>query len=308
MSKFAITDKKNNSDYVAVRLPQVIMPIHQTPVKWKEIFTKYTEYSPDKFNQEVLGMPTGAGARFLTMEDLRKTCKEGRNFSRGWEPEFQAKYRGRIFMGIDWSGEGLNGDKSTTVVTIMGHRADGDIDVLYGEIIPPGDPNATLEKIKKLAYGFRVMAISADAGMGSYQNAILLREFGVNKMLQIRYVASQQNPFKVYNAQANIVNIDKTSAIDTIMGIFKQDFTYKPLKPTITGSTDDRHKLRIWWPRYEESVPFFKHILSEFTQESSGNRKIWTHSPDSPDDALHSIVFGFFGYVIKVTNGNPLFY
>jgi len=308
-SKFVIVDAKPGSAYVAVRLPQVIMPIHQTPNKWKDVFVKFTEYSPDKFNQEVLGIPTGAGSRFITMEDLRKLCKEGRGFYKKYDNDFQIKYRGRIFMGIDWSGEGLDGDKSTTAVLIMGHRADGDIDVLYGEIIPPGDPNGTLDRIKQLAYAFRVISIAADAGMGAYQNAILFREFGLNKVLQIRYVSNQREPFKVYNAQANIVNIDKTSAIDTIMGILKQDFAYKPLKPTIVNATNvDKSKLRIWWPKFVESKPFFDHILAEFTQESSSNRKIWTHSPDSPDDALHALVFGFFGYVIKATNGKPLFY
>ncbi len=305
LSKFIIVNKKD-PEKVAVRLPQVIMPIHQTPVKWRDIFDKFNTYSPDKFNQEVLGIPTGSGHRFLTLEQLRKSCEEGRSMARGWEQEFQMKYKGRIFMGIDWSGEGLNDEvKSRTAVLVMGHRIDGDIDVLYGEIIPPGDPDGTLEKIKKIAYGFRITSIGADAGMGAYQNAILTKEFGLNKMLQLRYISSHTKPFGVQNKYAGIVSIDKTSAIDTVMGILKGDFPYPPLKQAAINKSTP---LKIRWPKFADSKPFFDDIMAEFSQESRSGNKLWTHSPDSPDDALHALVFGFFAYIARVTNGKPMFY
>jgi len=305
MSKFIVVEQKD-PEKVAIRLPQVIMPIHQTPNKWRDVYDKFLTYSPDKFNQEVLGIPTGSGVRFLTIEHLRKLCDENRGMYRGYKDEFYVKYRNRIFMGIDWSGEGLNDEvKSRTAVLVMGHRTDGNIDVIYGEIIPPGDPDGTLERIKQIAYGFRVMSIGADAGMGAYQNAILAKEFGVNRMLQLRYVSSPQKPYKVYNQAAGIVVIDKTTAIDTVMGILRRDFAYPPLKPSVISKES---KLEMRWPRFAESKPFFDDILAEFTQETKAGNKIWTHSPDAPDDSLHALVFGFFAYVIKVTGGNPLFY
>ena len=306
LSKFMITSSLKNPDKIAVRLPQVIMPIHQTPNKWKDIFEKFHLYSPDKFNQEVLGMPTGSGHRFLTLEHLRKLCEENRGMARGYNQEFQTKYRGRIFMGIDWSGEGLNDEvKSRTAVLVMGHRIDGDIDILYGEIIPPGDPDGTLERIKQIAYGFRVMSIGADAGMGAYQNAILAKEFGMNKMMQLRYISSHTKPFGIQNKYAGIVSLDKTSAIDTIMGILKNEFVYPPLK---AASINKHSPLKIKWPKFAESKPFFDDIMSQFSQESKSGNKIWTHSPDAPDDSLHALVFGFFAYVSRITNGVPLFY
>lgn len=306
LSKFVIVSEKRNPDKVAVRLPQVIMPIHQTFNKWKDIFEKFSTYSPDKFNQEVLGMPTGSGQRFLSMETLRKLCDENRSMARGYDSEFQTKYRNRIFMGIDWSGEGLNDEiKSRTAVLIMGHRIDGDIDVLHGEIIPPGDPDGTLTRIKQLVYGFRVMSIGADAGMGAYQNAILAKEFGLNKMMQLRYVSSHTNPFGAQNKWAGIMSLDKTSGIDTIMGILKGDFPYPPLK---TSGINKNKPLQIRWPKFSESKFFFDDIISEFTQQSKAGNKLWTHSPDTPDDTLHALVFGFFAYVSRVMNGTPMFY
>ena len=306
MSKFAIVNTNGDFEKVAIRLPQVIMPIHQTANKWKDIYDKFLTYSPDKFNQEVLGIPTGSGHRFLTWDQLRSLCEEGRSFARGYQDDFQAKYRGRIFMGIDWSGEGLNDEvKSRTAILVMGHRIDGDIDVLYGEIIPPGDPDGTLNRVKQIAYGFRIMSIGADAGMGAYQNAILAKEFGINKMMQLRYVSSRTKPFGIQNKYAGIMSLDKTSAIDTIMGILKNDFPYPPLKQTAINRNSP---LKIKWPKFAESKPFFDDIMAEFSQETKSGNKIWTHSPDSPDDSLHALVFGFFAYVARVTNGNPMFY
>ena len=306
-SKFMVVNNKGGTEKVAVRLPQVIMPIHQTYNKWQDIFDKFNTYSPNKFNQEVLGIPTGAGQKFISHEILRKLCDENRSMARTYEVDFQTKYRGRIFMGIDWSGEGLNDEvKSRTAVIIMGHRAyDGDIDIIYGEIIPPGDPDGTLDKIKKLAYQFRVMSIGADAGMGAYQNAILAKEFGLNKMMQLRYVSSRTKPFGTQNQWAGIMSLDKTAAIDTVMGIFKGDFPYPPLKQ---ATININSPLKMKWPKFAESKVFFDDIVAEFTQESKAGNKIWTHSPEAPDDTLHAITFGFFAYVARVTGGNPLFY
>ena len=306
LAKFMIVSDKKDPTKVAVRLPQVIMPIHQTETKWADVWDKFQTYSPDKFNQEVLGIPTGAGKRFLTWEHLKKLCDQNRSMARGYEQDFQLKYRNRIFMGIDWSGEGIDEQiKSRTAILIMGHKVDGNIDVLYGEIIPPGDPDGTLERVKQLAYAFRVMSIGADAGMGAYQNAILTREFGLNVVTQLRYVSSHTNPFKIQNKYAGIVSIDKTSAIDTIMGILKGDFPYPPLK---VSAINKNSPLQIRWPKFSESKPFFNDIMAEFTQETKAGNKIWTHSPDTPDDSLHALVFGFFAYVGRITNGRPMFY
>jgi len=305
-SKFMIVQTNDKNRLVGVRLPQVIMPIHQTENKWVDVLNKYNSYSPEKFEQEVLGIPSGAGSRFLTLEMLKELCLPGKRMLKMIDNEKLNLYR-NIFMGIDWSGEGTE-DKSRTAYLIMGQKkTTGDIEVIGGGIIPPGNPDATLQSIKDVAYAFRVKFFGADAGMGAYQNAILQREFGVQRFLQIRYSGSMKNPYK-YDPRVNVLNMDKTAAIDTIMGILKQDVYYPLLKKvTVPVHSNPEHMLRILWPQFEDSYPFFKDILAEFTQKGSSDRKIWTHSPDVPDDALHALVFGFFAYVYFM-NGQVSFY
>jgi len=305
-SKFAITEVNSKSRYVSVRLPQVIMPIHQTKQKWVDVYQKFEEYSPDKFNQEVLGIPTGSGKRFLTMEELKRLCLPGKRLLKQVDNETKLLYR-NIFIGIDWSGEGVVEDKSRTAYLVIGQKKDGDLEVIGGDILPPGDPNGTLEKIKQACYLYRVDYIFADAGMGAYQNAILTREFGPNRVLPIRYIGTSGKPFK-FDPEANILNIHRTQAIDTVMGVLKQDIVYPLLKRTYNPNAVKQTKtLKIFWPRFEDSLPFFQDILAEFSQQTKAGNKIWTHSPSAPDDSLHSLVFGFFGYVFKL-NGQVAFY
>jgi DNA-directed RNA polymerase subunit RPC12/RpoP len=305
-SKFVVVATNDKNRLVAVRLPQVIMPIHQTENKWADVLNKYNSYSPEKFEQEVLGIPSGSGSRFLSLEDLKELCLPGKRLLPMATNETTMLYR-NIFMGIDWSGEGTE-DKSRTSYLIFGQKkTTGDVEVIGGGIIPPGNPDGTLEEIEKVANLFRVKFFGADAGMGAYQNAILQRKFGPNRFLQVRYIASQKNPF-TYDPRVNILNIDKTAAIDTVMGILKQDIYYPLLKKVaVPVMTNKEHIFKILWPQFEDSFPFFKDILAEFSQKGSSSRKIWTHSPDTPDDSLHAIVFGLFAYTYFM-NGQVSFY
>jgi DNA-directed RNA polymerase subunit RPC12/RpoP len=304
-SSFAVVEKNSKSRYVAVRLPQVIMPIHQTEIKWYDIWAKYQDYSKEKFQQEVLGLPSGAGTRFLTLEDLKKNCMEGKRMRNMIDNEIKNKYI-HIFMGIDWGGEGQE-DKSRTAYGIFGHKkGTGDIEVLGAGIIPAGDPKGTLEKIKNIGIAFRVDFFGADAGMGAYQNSILQAYFGVRKFLQVRYTGNNK-PYQ-YDSQANILNINKTAAIDTYMGILKQDMYFPLLKKVMNPKAAPNVKnLKIIFPIFEDSYVYFKDIMAEFTQTTKAGNKIWTHNPDVPDDFLHAGVFGLMAYTFFKT-GQVAFY
>ena len=209
-------------------------------------------------------------------------------------------------MGIDWGGEGQD-DKSRTAYGVFGHKkGTGDIELIGAGIIPGGDPKGTLERIKNVGIAFRVDFFGADAGMGAYQNSILQAQFGVRRFLQVRYTGNNK-PYQ-YDAQANILNINKTSAIDTIMGILKQDMYFPLLKKSMNPKAPPSVKnLKILFPDFELSYPFFKDIMAEFTQTSKAGNKLWTHNPDVPDDFLHSIVFGLMAYTFFKT-GQVAFY
>ena len=69
------------------------------------------------------------------------------------------------------------------------------------------------------------------------------------------------------------VYLDKTQAID--------DFFSKFIKGQFI------------LPPFEQMGEESEHMLAEYEVTSKSGRKIWTHSPNIPDDFLHSMVFGY---------------
>ncbi len=273
-----------DANYVAFRIPQICLPFHNTKDKWEAVWIKYQEYAPEKFNQEVLGIPSGAGQRFLTLDKMKAMCTGGKMTytpSREW----MNGYHG-FFMGIDWTGDGML-VKSRTSAVVVGHRKDGKMEMVWGKIFPPGGTNTQAEELIKTAQLFQCTIVGADAGMGMIQNADMMQALGYNRFRQIMYVAS--NAGFNYDLERNMIMLSKTQAIDTIMSMFTK--RYRP-----KGLTNGK-PLEFIFPEYDDVRFFIDDILAEFEQETKQGKKMWTHSSMKPDDTLHAIVFGMYAYM-----------
>ncbi len=282
-AEWMMTGNKD-ANYVAFRIPQICLPFHNTPEKWDAVWAKYEEYQPDKFNQEVLGIPSGASDRFLTLDMMKKLCTGGRMIYTP-DREFLSRYHG-FFMGIDWTGDGVL-QKSRTAAVIIGHRRDGKMEMVWGKIFPPGNANHQAEELIKQAQLFQCTIVGADAGMGMIQNADMMQSLGYNRFRQIQYVAS--NDGFTYEMDKNMIRLGKTQAIDTIMSMLIGKFFPKPL--------NGGKKLEFIFPDYDDSRFFVDDVLAEFEQETKQGKKMWTHSSMKPDDTLHAIVFGMYAYM-----------
>jgi hypothetical protein len=273
----------SDANYIAFRIPQICLPFHNTEEKWAEVWNKYQEYTPDKFNQEVLGIPSGASQRFLTLEKMKKLCVGGKMThtpSRDWMNGYHS-----FFMGIDWTGDGIL-QKSRTSAVVMGHRKDGKIEMVWGRIFPPGSTNTQAEELIKVAQLFQCSMIGADAGMGMIQNGDMMKVLGSNRFRQVSYVAS--NAGFTFDYDRTMISLSKTQAIDTIMNMFVGNF-----KPKGFGGK----KMEFIMPEYDESRHFIDDILAEYEQETKQGKKMWTHSPMKADDTLHAITFGMYAYM-----------
>ncbi len=274
---------------IGFRIPQICLPFHNRPRKWAAIWEKYTEYSEEKFSQEVLGLPTGKGSRVITIEELKALCTAPR--MREYPAPEQKKYLS-FYLGIDWSGNGLL-QKSRTAVVVLGLKRNGDIDLVYGKIYPQIDYTEVVADIIKIGHLWSVSMIGADAGMGAMQNAELAKEFGSNRFWAFQYMASRV-PYKP-NGEARICDLNKKMAIDSVMMMFKNKFMYK-------RSGGVSRPLLFNFPPEEESFHFFQDILAEFTEETQAGNMRWTHNPMVPDDTLHAIVFGIYGMMLQKGN------
>jgi len=282
-----------HAEYVGFRIPQPVLPFHNQESKWSEVWKKYVTTSPETFNQEVLGIPSGAADRFLTLDMLKELCTN-KNFVYAPTTEWRKNYHS-LFMGIDWTGDGVL-NKSRTVAVIIGHRRDGRFELVWAQIFPPGNTNHQAEELIKIATLFQCQIVGADAGMGMVQNADMMAALGANRFRQILYSGAKK-PFD-YDINANRIILNRTAAIDTIMMMFAKKFRPQ----AITGGKI----MEFLFPTFNESRPFFEDILAEFTQETSTGYKIWTHANTKPDDTLHAIVFGMYAYMHF--RGFPTFY
>jgi hypothetical protein len=272
------------ANYVAFRIPQVALPFHNEEKKWAAVWNKYQTYAPESFNQEVLGIPSGAADRFLTMDMLKKLCVGGKMVhtpSKEWMNGYHS-----FFMGIDWTGDGVL-IKSRTAAVVIGHRKDGKFEMVWGQIFPPGSANQQAEELTKVARLFQCKVVGADAGMGMIQNADMMQALGMNRFRQIMYVAGSKG-FD-FDFERNMIKLHKTQAIDTIMSMLTGRF--RPQNLT-RGKV-----LEFIFPEFDDSRMFLEDILAEFEQENKLGTKMWTHSSIKPDDTLHAIVFAMYAYM-----------
>ena len=121
------TAGKTHMDFQGFHVPQIIMPMHyENEEKWKELLAHRAgkdNYTSAKFSNEVLGESADMGIKLVSVTDIQKASKLGRN-----EIEVaceQIKHCKIRVMGVDWGGGGQE-EVSFTAVSLVG------LDVAHG--------------------------------------------------------------------------------------------------------------------------------------------------------------------------------
>lgn len=176
-------------------VPQIIMPMHFAyPDKWSDLVRKQSGYNNTTeavFWNEVMGEAVDTGQKLLSETDLKAACLlPWTNNPKQPNPEIfplLKHYRMRM-AAIDWGGGGEKG-VSFTVITILGLRDNGQIDVLWGKRLLLGSDH--LREAKECLHwinAFRCDMITHDyTGAGEVREAVMIQSgANIDRIMAVR--------------------------------------------------------------------------------------------------------------------------
>lgn len=251
-------------------IPQVVCPfIVNSRNNWDKLLHKLMNGVLATFIQENLGISYSVGQRLLTQADIVKQC---------CLPDIKTlqdnldRYSYTV-AGIDWGGAEL---QSFTVITVIGIRPDGRIDVLWAKRYRGFDPDEQLVDIAKTCRFYKCSAVAADLGMGMDKNLMLVKRFGL-PVVQMMYTRQNKlfgrNKSSGATSRVQCWTIDKVMALDVLFMTIKNGRIYFP-KTGMESFTPD--------------------LLSpyETTTEVGGiEHRLYLRSEGQPDDFCHALCF-----------------
>lgn len=212
-------------NFAGYHVPQLLLPLHYAdPDKWATLLQKREgfNYTPAQFYNEVLGESIDAGQKLVTETDLRNASILPWENKREPEPECLKhldEYKHRI-LAIDWGGGGEAGI-SFTVVSVMGFRHDGAIDVLWGKrLMLGGEHLAEAVECMKYSQQFKCDFVCHDyTGAGTVRETVMVQAgFNLDRVMAIRLCRSAAQDLMVYkeptafNHRAHY-SLDKTRSL-----------------------------------------------------------------------------------------------
>ena len=212
--------------FAGYHIPQCVMPMHcEDRVKWAELISKRSgggNTTVAQFYNDVLGEGYDVGSRLVTKTDLQAAAVLP------WPNELAAAVAHRyeydvVVMGVDWGGGGED-EVSFTTAAVVGLRADGTADVLYGErLLTPNDHLAEAARILQLFRLFTCDLISHDYNGAGNTRETILCQAGVpeDKFVPFVYRPSARAGIVVYKPPTDIHpraywQLDKTRAITLV--------------------------------------------------------------------------------------------
>lgn len=291
-------DMKPNAKIKGFHISQPIMPenvpaswrtsdsFYQKSIeRWERILYKRDTWGDVQFLNECIGVSTSTGARLLTREILEGLCDSDNVMTRLPAP---AALNGitRVVAGVDWSGggqeiKGMEGLlKSRTVMHIWGDLGDGRLKSLYYKIFPPGHMTGCIDEIVTLCNAWGVQLICGDSGEGALANALLRDKLGHHRVIQARYLALSKPIF--WNQPTLTYHVDRTTMIDNYASFL------------IHGKAVFNH--------LPQMDPAIKDLLNVYEETTTQGRKVWRHSPVSPDDCLHAQLFAWLAWRVVSTD------
>lgn len=257
-------------------IPQVVCPfIVNNKNNWDKLLHKLMNGVLATFIQENLGISYSVGQRLLTMQHLQRQCVLPSTKTLQEEIKRNPARYTYIVGGLDWGGAELS---SFTVLTIIGIRPNGRIDVLWAQRFRGFDPDEQMTAIAQTCAFYGVTAIGADIGMGLDKNIILAKRFGL-PIVQIQY--TRQLKLFGKNQSRGRTNTVQCWTIDKVMAL---DILFLAIR-----------NRRIFFPKEEVfKDSFLPDILSpyETTTEVGGiTHRLYLRSEAQPDDFCHALCF-----------------
>lgn len=227
-------------------VPQPIVHIHYSnPQKWGTLLAKQEgeyNFTPDRFNNEVLGEPSGTGSQLVSQLELQRACVlEWKNPRRNEPIEpacmkaLASRYKYKV-LSADWGGGGkqkvrnTNYSTSLTTLALLGITTANKVEVCWGKrLLTPHDHLLEAKECLKYFRLFKPNLFTHDfSGAGSVRESILsLEGIPLSKIMPISYVrhgkqsllkfhpADEHNPRQYYSADKSRSLVTTCSAIRT---------------------------------------------------------------------------------------------
>lgn len=212
--------------FAGYHVPQIILPLHFSDAeKWSTILLKregFGNMTQAQFYNEVMGESIDTGQKLISETELRAACLLPWENKKEPVPECTENlkdYRHRI-LAIDWGGGGEEG-VSFTVISVLGFRNDGSIDVLWAKrLLIGGDHLAEAVECMKWSNYFQCDFVAHDyTGAGTVRETVMVQAgFNLDRVMAMRLVRSATQDLLVYKAPTPInhrahYSLDKTRSL-----------------------------------------------------------------------------------------------
>lgn len=262
--------------------------ISQIMVPWitaEDIWKKYEEYPPAKFQNEVLGRSYENADKPFTPGMLGAISANNERMIPAAMGYFTNR---RIYLGVDWG----TGEKSYTIVTISSRNANGKFQLLYTRRYAIGeelDPEYQMNDICRLMSTYKVVFAVVDWGFGYDRYKKLQKIFGVKRVVACYYSFNLKEKMR-YDAHNARWIVNRSEVMQEYVNEVKDQ--------------------RILWPGASKNeFPWlYEHHLCEqceyrVTQSGRSEDLMFTHPEGQPDDGLHSSVYCLLAEKIDLQTG-----
>lgn len=257
--------------------------ISQLMVPWirpDDIWHKYTTYSAEKFNNEVLGRSYENAEKPFNPLILAQISNNDLDFYPRSEGVFGHT---KNYMGVDWG----KGEKSFTVVTIFSHNPQtGKFQMLFCKRYQSSEevePDYQIKDISNLMVLFRVCYCIVDWGFGFVQYKKLQQSFGAR--IAACYYSFNQKQETKWNPIDQTWIVNRTKIIQNYIKAV--------------------HSLQVAWPgkNKEPYIWLFDHHLAEqaeYRKSMNGRSEdlMYNHPEGQPDDGMHSCVYSYLALTL----------
>lgn len=267
--------RPNEKDHIGAHIPQICVPARNRPKKWKELVNKSRDYPPAKLANEVYGLPAGLGGRPITMKEAMMCCNP---LVTKFDTGFPVDGRNIVLttLGVDWST--TSGDKSYTVISILGYDWNGRCYLLYSQRLNGVDILEQVKRVQELYYQYKCSVMASDRGVGVLQGQILQRNIGTDKVAMVNYVSAKTQ--LRWDKEGIFYAADRTMNIDTM--VVKMKMGSKSFET----------------PSWDIMSGFWEDALSIFDEESQSGKRLYRKDEDACDDWLHSVVFANIAFMV----------
>jgi hypothetical protein len=275
-------------EFPGYHVPQFILPFHyESKRNWKIILDAVNgNVAPHVLYNEIFAESYDVGTKLVTETDLKSACTLPYNLK-----EYErAKSRTRNYLyrvlGIDWGGRGATGI-SMTKAAVMGMRADGRMELIYGENMSTMiDEAAEVVRAIQIFNDFSCHLLAHDAGGSGGMRDVLLSSsrFPMRNVMPFVYVRAWANNAITYHAGTEnqpkaYYSLDKARSLALMSNMIKSGWMMFPT-----------------WESCHELVEDFLALVEEKNEtKKAGDLYLITRSENSSDDFAHAVNFACMG-------------